>query len=193
MIGCYQMYSIANRLPFRLKKQIISYFLKKNNINFNGIPKITGHWPNIENYGEMTIGVNCTFQSFRLPLSFTVFQNAKLEIGHVSGFNDGVNLCAKQYIKIGNDVKVGDMTYIYDTSFHQVSPIAPMKCKAVIIGNNVWIGAKSMILAGSVIGDHSVVAAGSIVTGEIPPKSMVAGAPAKVIKTLDIPDDWVRD
>jgi acetyltransferase-like isoleucine patch superfamily enzyme len=56
----------------------------------------------------------------------------------------------------------------------------------------VWVGAKSIILPGSVIGDHCVIAAGSIVTGEIPAKSLVAGTPVRVIKTLNIPDGWIR-
>ncbi|GBD89896.1 galactoside O-acetyltransferase [bacterium BMS3Abin04] len=49
-----------------------------------------------------------------------------------------------------------------------------------------------MILPGAVIGDHAVIAAGSIVTGEIPAKSLAAGVPAKVVKTLNIHDDWLR-
>jgi acetyltransferase-like isoleucine patch superfamily enzyme len=50
-----------------------------------------------------------------------------------------------------------------------------------------------MILAGSKIGDHSVIAAGSIVVGEIPAKTLAGGSPATVIRQLDMPDDWVRD
>jgi len=49
-----------------------------------------------------------------------------------------------------------------------------------------------MILAGTTIGDHAVIAAGSIVTGEIPPKSLAAGNPARVIKSFECSDDWVR-
>jgi acetyltransferase-like isoleucine patch superfamily enzyme len=78
------------------------------------------------------------------------------------------------------------------TDFHAVSPGDSVKQKAVSIGDNVWIGANSMVLAGSCIGNHSIVAAGSIVTGEIPPKSLAAGNPARVIKTFDAPDDWIR-
>jgi acetyltransferase-like isoleucine patch superfamily enzyme len=85
------------------------------------------------------------------------------------------------------------MTYIYDTNFHEISPEKPTKNAPVSIGNNVWIGTKSIILPGSVIGDHCVIAAGSIVTGAIPAKSLAAGAPARVIKTLNIPDGWIRE
>lgn len=85
------------------------------------------------------------------------------------------------------------MTYFYDTDFHEISPEHPTKNAPVSIGNNVWIGAKAIILPGSVIGDHCVIAAGSIVTSEIPAKTLAAGIPAKVIKNIKVPDYWVRE
>lgn len=54
----------------------------------------------------------------------------------------------------------------------------------VTIGNDIWIGANAVILPGVTIGDHSVVAAGAVVTKDIPPHSLVAGVPAKVIKQI---------
>jgi len=49
-----------------------------------------------------------------------------------------------------------------------------------------------MVLAGSEIGDHAVIAAGAVVRGRVPPRSVVAGSPAKVVRTFDCADDWVR-
>jgi len=54
----------------------------------------------------------------------------------------------------------------------------------VIIGRNVWIGANSCLLAGSRVGDNSIVGAGSVVTGEIPANEIWAGVPARKIKDL---------
>ena len=54
----------------------------------------------------------------------------------------------------------------------------------VTIGDDIWIGANAVILPGVTIGDHSVVAAGAVVTKDVPPHTLVAGVPAKVIKTL---------
>ena len=54
----------------------------------------------------------------------------------------------------------------------------------VTIGNDIWIGANAVILPGVTIGDHSVVAAGAVVTKDIPPHTLVAGVPAKIIKEL---------
>lgn len=55
---------------------------------------------------------------------------------------------------------------------------------SVSIGNDIWIGANAVILPGVSIGDHSVVAAGAVVTKDVPPHSLVAGVPAKVIKKI---------
>jgi acetyltransferase-like isoleucine patch superfamily enzyme len=49
-----------------------------------------------------------------------------------------------------------------------------------------------MVLAGSEIGDHAVIAAGAVVRGRVPPRSVVAGSPAKVVRTFECADDWVR-
>ena len=54
----------------------------------------------------------------------------------------------------------------------------------VTIGHDIWIGANAVILPGVTIGDHSVVAAGAVVTKDVPPHTLVAGVPAKIIKEL---------
>lgn len=54
----------------------------------------------------------------------------------------------------------------------------------VIIGDDIWIGANAVILPGVSIGHHSVVAAGAVVTKDVPPHSLVAGVPAKIIKEI---------
>lgn len=87
---------------------------------------------------------------------------------------------------IGNDVLMGPDVLIY-TSNHAIEPgqlirLQPQICKPVIIGNDVWIGARCILLPGAKIGDGAVVAAGAVVTGEVPPNAIVGGVPAKVIK-----------
>ncbi len=54
----------------------------------------------------------------------------------------------------------------------------------VVIGDDIWIGANAVILPGATIGSHSVVAAGSVVTKDVPPHSLVAGVPAKIIRQI---------
>lgn len=54
----------------------------------------------------------------------------------------------------------------------------------VTVGDDIWIGANAVVLPGVTIGDHSVVAAGAVVTKDVPPHSLVAGVPAKIIKQI---------
>lgn len=171
---------------------MIKWQLNRKNVKFNGIPTFSGDWPQINNEGKITIGKHCTFRSFRLPQHITVRKGAELEIGNNSYLNDGVNICSTKSIRIGHHAKIGDMTYIYDTDFHEISPDKPTKQAPVSIGDNVWIGANSIILPGSVIGDHCVIGAASVVTGRIPANSLAVGSPARVIKTLSVPEGWVR-
>jgi acetyltransferase-like isoleucine patch superfamily enzyme len=56
--------------------------------------------------------------------------------------------------------------------------------RPVVIGDDVWIGANAVVLPGVTVGSHSVVAAGAVVTKDVPPHTVVGGVPAKVIKNI---------
>lgn len=88
---------------------------------------------------------------------------------------------------IGNNVWIGPNTDIY-TVFHPLTASGRRKhlsaVKPVHIGNDVWICGKVTILPGVTIGSNVVVAAGSVVTRDVPDNSLVAGVPAKVIKEI---------
>lgn len=58
--------------------------------------------------------------------------------------------------------------------------------KPVKIGNNVWIGGRAVIVPGVTIGDNAVIAAGAVVTKDVPAGAVVGGNPAKIIKTIEI-------
>lgn len=60
-----------------------------------------------------------------------------------------------------------------------------MRPGRIIVGNNVWIGANVTVLPGVTIGDDAVVAAASVVTKDVPARSIVIGSPAKVVRTVD--------
>jgi acetyltransferase-like isoleucine patch superfamily enzyme len=62
----------------------------------------------------------------------------------------------------------------------------------VHIGDNVWIGRSAIILPGVTIGDNAVVAAGAVVTKDVEEATLVAGNPARVVRTLVVDDGWRR-
>ncbi len=90
-------------------------------------------------------------------------------------------------IKIGKQTMLGPNVQLY-TANHSLNADERNQgletAKAIIIGENVWIGGGAIILPGITIGDEAIVAAGSVVTKNVASKTVVAGNPAKVIKTL---------
>ena len=114
--------------------------------------------------------------------------DARIVIGSNTAFSNNVTICANHEIRIGDDCLIGDLVAVYDTDFHEVHPCrrhaGPGKILPVIIGNNVWLGSRVMVLKGVSIGDNSVVAAGSIVTTSLPENCLAAGSPARVVRKL---------
>ena len=87
---------------------------------------------------------------------------------------------------VGDDTFIGPETYMRNMNHGfertDISIIEqPYQGTDIVIGRSVWIGARCILLAGTKIGDHCVVAAGSVVSCEIPPYSVVAGNPARVV------------
>lgn len=123
--------------------------------------------------------------------TFFVDRGAVLTIGDNVGMSQAALVCHKS-ITIGDNVKIGGGVCIYDTDFHSVDPVIrrsreDLKNRAekpVAIGNNVFIGAKSIILKGVTIGENSVIGAGSVVTKTVPANQIWAGNPAKFIRNI---------
>ncbi len=112
-----------------------------------------------------------------------VAANAVLRLG--SGYiNHNLTLVCRKEITIGNNVAIApDVTFL-DSDDHDIyyNGKKNNKTQPIVVGDNVWIGTKAMILKGVHIGNGSVVAAGAVVTKDVPENCLVAGVPAKVIK-----------
>lgn len=99
-------------------------------------------------------------------------------------------LCTNS-ITIGNNVMIGYCCKIWDTDFHSLdaqtrvdTPNDNFNTKPIRIGNDIFIGGFSIILKGTQIGNNSIIGAGSVVSGTIPPGEIWAGNPAKFIKKI---------
>lgn len=116
-----------------------------------------------------------------------IFSGRKLSVGDDVDFAKGVLVTTDGGVTIGDRVLIGYNTQILSSN-HVVPPL-PNKIfhaghakSPVTIGDDVWIGAGCIILPGASIGKNSIVAAGSVVTKNIPENVYCAGVPAKVIK-----------
>ena len=114
-------------------------------------------------------------------------ENALLTINHNTLINMDCSIYCFKRIVVGSDCLFGPGVKIRDFDGHMIGNNATSK--DVVIGNHVWLGENSIILKGVTIGDGSIVAAGSVVTKDVPERSIVAGNPAKVIKNNI---DWKR-
>jgi acetyltransferase-like isoleucine patch superfamily enzyme len=87
------------------------------------------------------------------------------------------------HVNLAQGITVTALNHNFEESCKRIDEQG-VTTKPVIIGNDIWIGANAVILPGVTIGDHSVVAAGAVVTKDVPPHSLVAGVPAKIIKKI---------
>ena len=89
-------------------------------------------------------------------------------------------------VTIEDCVDIGPNVIIvaHDSSYHCIQPDIPLICKPVVIKRNSYIGAGAIILPGVTVGEYSIVAAGSVVTKDVPPHTVVAGVPAELSEQL---------
>lgn len=182
-----------------LEKFISIIILYGNNISFSnfrasGIPYIM-----VARGGKCKIGKNFAMNNgikgnpIGCYQKCTIFvdRGAELIIGNNVGISQTALICTKKII-IENHVKIGGGVCIYDTDFHSLNPdirkssedLKHRKQKEILIKENAFIGAHSIILKGVTIGKNSIVGAGSVVTKSIPDNEIWAGNPAKFIKKI---------
>jgi len=121
-----------------------------------------------------------------LGSSLSVDQDAIFELGQSSYICAGAAIRIAKRVSIGNRCAISWNVTIMDSDFHEYTlddGTVPPKTKEVVIGNNVWIGNNVIILKGVTIGDNAIVAAGSVVTKNVPSNTAVGGNPAKIIKS----------
>ena len=118
--------------------------------------------------------------------------DSKIIIGNHVGIS-GSTINATTSITIGDNTIIGSGCLITDTDSHPILaaernlPDWPKytKSKPIVIGKNVFIGARSIVMKGVTIGDGAVVGAGSVVTKDVPANAIVAGNPARVVKSIN--------
>ncbi len=182
---------------YRTQKSIKSY--KKNavlgeNINFD----VGGRCSNLSGSRDrIKIGDNSKCMG-----SLYVTANGKIEIGDYFYLGHNSLIGSENSIRIGRCVIISNDVCIYDNNNHPTSPKARenmslngfsnenwawhhSESAPVVIEDNVWIGQYSTILKGVTVGKGSIVATRAVVTKDVPPYSIVAGNPAKVVKQIE--------
>lgn len=148
-------------IPIVRGKQFVYKLLGVNAVDnckfFMGYPTVIGDYHNLYMHENSRINRCCL-----------ILARTRIEIGENSGLAYGVTVLT------GADPR------------NELNKLYSPKNAPVIIGKNCWIGANSTILPGVTIGDYCIVAAGAVVTKDIPSGVLVAGNPAVIKKKLDI-------
>lgn len=115
--------------------------------------------------------------------------SGRLTVGTGCYFSIGTVLGCEREVTIGDRVAVGPYCVILDTSKAYTDTGRPIigqghEHAPVTIADDVWIGAGVTVLPGATIGSHTVVAAGSVVRGDIPARVVVGGVPARILRQL---------
>ena len=126
-------------------------------------------------------------EGFGLFPPFNADYGLNIKIGKNVFINSGCCFQDQGGIEIGDNTLIGQQVVIA-TLNHDMNPNfrANMFPKSVKIGSNVWVGAKATILPGVTIGNGAVIAAGAVVTKNVPERAVVAGVPAKIIKQIEV-------
>jgi acetyltransferase-like isoleucine patch superfamily enzyme len=144
--------------------------------------------PHIENRGRILIGARVRLNSNWAPVELTTAREGSIEIGDNVFINYGTLISARASVRIGQNVMVGNYCIIADTLIAGIGepPDAPLlDAHAVEIGDGAWLAARVTVLPGSRIGAGAVIAAGSVVSGDIPDGAVAGGIPARIIRAAE--------
>jgi acetyltransferase-like isoleucine patch superfamily enzyme len=120
---------------------------------------------------------------------------ARIRIGAGCFLNQGVMVAAVSLVEIGDHSMFANGCFVTDGSHRFDDPETPVPWQGFTtkgptrIGSNVWCGASVVVTGGVTIGERCVIGANSVVTRDIPPFSIAAGSPAKVIREVEYPPD----
>jgi maltose O-acetyltransferase len=124
------------------------------------------------------------------PCELHTHDGGRLEIGNRVFVNYGTSISAHTLVRIGDDCKIGQHAIVLDCDYHDIDD--PLhygghgESLPVVLEAGVWLGARVTVLKGVTIGRSSVIAAGSVVTRDIPAGVLAGGMPARVIRPLEL-------
>jgi acetyltransferase-like isoleucine patch superfamily enzyme len=138
----------------------------------------------LDPHARLQLGAGCEVDD---ATTIAVYGDGRIALGPGSFVGHHCTLAARAAIEIGPGTYLGELVSVRDHD-HTVGALpssGEMAVDPVVIGPNVWIGAKATVLRGARIGEGAVIGANAVVRGELPARSVCAGVPARVIRLLD--------
>lgn len=161
------------------------HFIRPWNVNIFGTPIAIGRFTHV---------IAASDSNIRLVIWSKDDQSGSIHIGDYCLISPGVRITSATRIEIGNNCMLANGVFVTDADWHgiydrleSIGNSAPVTLK-----ENVWIGDSATICKGVTIGENSIVGAGSVVTMDIPPNSIAAGNPARIVKELNPEKGFIK-
>lgn len=192
-----KLFKIPKILRMKFSTKYYRWQFRKKGITFGNNMSIMGRI-SVIGQGKIVIGDNfCMTSGEHInPISanmqasfFTDSPNAQIQIGDNVGMSS-TRIWIHNGLTVGNNVKIGGGVLLIDTDCHPVDYLVRRNsnegtCSSpIVIEDDVWIGAQSIVLKGVTIGARSIIGAGSVVTKSIPSDCIAAGNPCKILKKM---------
>ena len=140
--------------------------------------------------GRLEVGPNTLFEP---NVWLTAPGDARIRIGAGCFLNIGVMVAASDLVEIGDHCMFANGCFLSDAGHRFDDPGVPVPWQGFTskgptrIGDNVWCGANVVVTSGVTVGERCVIGANSVVTRDLPPRSIAAGVPAKVMREVEYP------
>lgn len=154
--------------------------------------RVRGGIPYLRNDGRLMVGRHVRLRNEPNRIRLRTSDEGAIVLGNEVSLNTGVQIYSAVLVEVGDGSRVGDNVALFDTSFHAVHEDQTAMPRPILIGRNVWIGRNAIILPGVSIGDHSVIAAGSVVFNSVPAGQLWRGNPAVFVKNVRASDAFRR-
>lgn len=147
--------------------------------------------PRIQNGGHIAVGDDFVVNSTFAVVELVAAAGARIDIGNHVRINYGTLISARRAVRLGNDVSIGPYCIIADADFDATMDAEEVPGGAVEagpapieIGDGAWLAGRVTVLPGTRIGAGSVITAGSVVSGDIPPGVVAGGIPARILRDV---------
>jgi acetyltransferase-like isoleucine patch superfamily enzyme len=167
-------------------------WLRLHGVEHGRAPCFRRRLPTIVCEGRMVLGDHLYSHGLRFRSRLCAYRGATLELGDDVRLNGGVMLDAHTRITIGDGCRLAELVTLMDSQQHPSSEHDQVRVAPIALGENVWLGRLVTVLPGVTIGPHTVVAAGSVVTHDLPDRTIARGNPAEVVRPLEAAAGWHR-
>lgn len=183
------------------------YFLKKAYLNFEKLYVRHFVKPHFEHLGEHYTFVRpWHVRAFGSPIELGAYSNVigaaeskvrlsvwsedrekgGIRIGKYCLICPGVRISSAYRITIGDNCMFANGAFVTDADWHGLyDRVSIGRTAPIVIENNAWIGDSAIVCKGVTIGENSIIGAGAVVTGDVPPNAIAAGNPARIVRQLD--------